>query len=54
MFGDRSKDETEREKELKEAKELYKSDSNAGHAVGIHDEDFRVFSKVSRLWKREE
>lgn len=55
MFGDyRAKDETEGEKESKEAKKLYKSDSNAGHAVGIHDEDFGVFSKVNNLWKRKE
>lgn len=52
MFGDiHQRDETEREKEIKDAKELYKYDSNTGNNVGIHDEDFTIFAKIGHFWK---
>jgi len=52
MFGDRRfRDETQREKEIKETNELYKSDKKAGSAVGIYDEEFRMFGKVRHLWR---
>jgi len=55
MFGDhRFRDETQREKEIKEASELYKLDRKAGSAVGIYDEDFRMFATVRHLWRRKE
>jgi hypothetical protein len=55
MFGDhRFRDETQREKDIKEAKELYKYDRKTGSGVGIYDEDFGMFAKVSYLWKRKE
>ena len=52
MFGDRRfRDETQREKEIKEIHELYQSDKKAGSAVGIYDEDFRMFAKVRHFWR---
>jgi hypothetical protein len=52
MFGDRRfRDETQREKEIKETNELYKSDKKAGSTVGIYDEEFRMFGKVRHLWR---
>jgi len=45
MFGDyRYRDETQREKEAREAKELYKAERQMRKNVGIQDEDFAIFS----------
>jgi hypothetical protein len=52
MFGDRRfRDETQREKEIKETNELYQLDKKAGSAVGIYDEEFRMFARVRHLWR---
>jgi hypothetical protein len=52
MFGDnRVRDETEREKEIKQAKELYKHERDTGRDAGIRDEEFRLFSRASPWWK---
>jgi hypothetical protein len=53
MFGDHSfRDETERDKEIKEAKELYQFDRKTSSGVGIYDEDFGMFAKGSHLLLR--
>jgi len=53
MFGDtRFRDETEREKDIKEANQLYKYDKRTGEGVGIYDEDFGMLAKIRRLWRR--
>jgi hypothetical protein len=47
MFGDaRVRDETESEKETKNAKKMYKNERKVAESAGIHEEDFRLFAKV--------
>jgi hypothetical protein len=50
MFGDyRFRDETQREKEAREAKELYRAERQMRKNVGIQDEDFAIFSRLNHL-----
>jgi hypothetical protein len=52
MFGDnRARDESQREKEAREAKELYKTERQTGKDVGIQQEDFGIFAKLHHLWR---
>lgn len=48
VFGSRARDQTKSEKEAKGPKETYKYEGKAGQSIGIHDEDFGLFSKT---WK---
>jgi hypothetical protein len=48
VFGSRARDQRKSEKEAKGAKETHKYDGKAGQSIGIHDEDFGLFSKTRK------